>query len=110
MGTLNRLLEWNELISTNEGEKLKKIINIDGKTMRGSESWENKALHIGSAYSKKDKICFVQSVVEEKRNEIVKKIINKNGIYSVETRYYITSINYQCQQVKKISQQFAFLL
>jgi len=28
---------WNSLLSTDEGEKLKKIICIDGKTMRGGK-------------------------------------------------------------------------
>ena len=28
--------KWNELLSTDEGAKLKKIICIDGKTMRGN--------------------------------------------------------------------------
>jgi len=31
-------LEWNEIIKGNEGEKLKKIINIDGKPMLGNAS------------------------------------------------------------------------
>jgi len=32
------VLEWKEIINGNEGEKLKKIINIDGKTMLGNAS------------------------------------------------------------------------
>jgi hypothetical protein len=51
------VLEWNELINTNEGEKLKKIINIDGKIMRGSANGKNKALHVVLAYSKEDGAC-----------------------------------------------------
>lgn len=65
------VLEWNELMNTNEGEKLKKIINIDGKTIRGSASVKKKALHVVSAYSKKDGISFGQTVVEQKQNEII---------------------------------------
>ena len=33
---------WNEYISRNEGEGIKKILNIDGKTMRGSRKWKKK--------------------------------------------------------------------
>ena len=29
--------KWNEIVNSNEGEALKKIICIDGKTMRGSK-------------------------------------------------------------------------
>ena len=63
------VIEWNEIINSNESEKLKKIINIDGKAMRGTGS--TKALHVVSAYSKDDGICFGQTAVQEKHNEIV---------------------------------------
>lgn len=31
-------LEWNEYLTTNAGKGLKKILIIDGKTMRGSRT------------------------------------------------------------------------
>ena len=62
--------KWNELLSRDEGEKLKKIINIDGKTMRDSGNKDNKAHHIVSAWSKEDGFCLGQTVVQEKSNEI----------------------------------------
>ena len=64
-------LSWGEIINSEEGEKLKKILNIDGKTIRGSTSAKKKALHIVSAYSHEDGISFGQTVVNEKENEIV---------------------------------------
>ncbi|APM38301.1 ISAs1 family transposase [Clostridium kluyveri] len=41
---------WNECISKNDGENIKKILNIDGKTMRGSKTEYKNALHIVSAW------------------------------------------------------------
>jgi predicted transposase YbfD/YdcC len=64
-------LAWNEIVNSEEGEKLKKILNIDGKTIRGSASAKKKALHIVSAYSNEDGISFGQIAVDEKENEIV---------------------------------------
>jgi predicted transposase YbfD/YdcC len=62
---------WNEIVNSEEGEKLKKILNIDGKTMRGTASAKKKALHIVSAYSDEDGVSFGQIAVDEKENEIV---------------------------------------
>ena len=62
--------KWNELANSNEGEKLKKIICIDGKTMRGNKSKGQKANHIVSAWCDMDGFCLGQKKVEEKSNEI----------------------------------------
>lgn len=62
--------KWNELVNSNEGEKLKKIICIDGKTMRGNKSKEQEANHIVSAWCDMDGFCLGQKKVEEKSNEI----------------------------------------
>lgn len=62
--------KWNELLSSEEGEKLKKIINIDGKTMRGNKVKDDKPQHIVSAWCHSDGFCLGQKVVEEKTNEI----------------------------------------
>ncbi len=62
--------KWNELISSNEGEKLKKIICIDGKTMRGNKVKDGKPNHIVSAWCDEDGFCLGQKAVSEKSNEI----------------------------------------
>ena len=62
---------WNEYISQNEGEGIKKILNIDGKTMRGSRTKDKKPLHIVSAWCDEEEICFGQKKAKEKENEIV---------------------------------------
>jgi len=68
---LQKLYEkWNALLSTDEGEKLKKIIRIDGKTMRGNGNRNQKPNHIVSAWSDEDGFCLGQKAVEEKSNEI----------------------------------------
>jgi len=62
--------KWNDLVNSNEGEKLKKIICIDGKTMRGNRTETQKANHIVSAWSDTDGFCPGQKAAEEKSNEI----------------------------------------
>ena len=62
--------KWNDLLSTDEGEKLKKIICIDGKTMRGNGNRYHKPNHIVSAWSDDDGFCLGQKAIEEKSNEI----------------------------------------
>lgn len=62
--------KWQELLNKNEGEALKKLICIDGKTMRGNRSKGNKANHIVTAWSKEDGLSLGQKVVDEKSNEI----------------------------------------
>ncbi len=70
--------KWNELLSKDEEEKLKKIICIDGKTIRGSKSKNHKAQHIVSAWCDNDGFCLWQKSVEEKTNEItaIPRLIN----------------------------------
>ena len=62
--------KWNELVNSNEGEKLQKIISIDGKTMRGNATAAQKANHIVSAWCDTDGFCLGQEAVKEKSNEI----------------------------------------
>lgn len=62
--------EWNNFLSTGEGEKLKKILNIDGKTIRGNGNKNQKALHVVSVWSKESGVCFGQRAVSDKENEI----------------------------------------
>lgn len=58
--------KWQELLNRDEGEALKKIICIDGKTMRSNKRKEGKPSHIVSAWSRKDGFCLGQKAVEEK--------------------------------------------
>lgn len=62
--------KWQELLNRNEGEALKKIICIDGKTMRSNKRKEGKPSHIVSAWSREDGFCLGQRAVDEKSNEI----------------------------------------
>lgn len=62
--------KWNDMLNTEEGEKLKKIICIDGKTMRGNGGRDQKPNHIVSAWSDEDGFCLGQKAVEKKSNEI----------------------------------------
>lgn len=62
--------KWQEFLGRNEGEAIKKIICIDGKTMRSNKKEGEKPSHIVSAWSKEDGFCLGQKLVEEKSNEI----------------------------------------
>lgn len=58
------------MLNSDEGEKLKKIICVDGKTMHSNKGRGSKPSHIVSAWSREDGYCLGQKAVEEKSNEI----------------------------------------
>lgn len=60
---------WNEMLNSNEGNKIKKLLAIDGKTQRGNGNKNQKGNHIVSAVDEKG-FCLGQKRVEEKTNEI----------------------------------------
>ena len=60
---------WNEMLNSDEGQKIKKILAIDGKTQRGNGNKTQKANHIVSAVDE-DGICLGERLVDEKSNEI----------------------------------------
>ncbi len=60
---------WNEMLSSNEGEKIKKILALDGKTQRGNGNGNQKGNHIVSAVDE-DGFSLAQRRVKEKSNEI----------------------------------------
>ena len=60
---------FNEMLNNDEGEKIKKIIGIDGKTQRGNDTNEQKANHIVSAVDN-DGFCLGQVKTADKSNEI----------------------------------------
>ena len=82
--------KWQELGNRNEGEILKKIICIDGKTMRSNKRNDGKPSHIVFAWSREDGFCLGQRAVEEKSNEItaipklLKRIQVKGQIVTID--------------------------
>ena len=62
--------KWQELLNRDEGEKLRKIVAIDGKTMRGNTQNGSKPSHVVSAWCDDDGFCLGQVAVSEKSNEI----------------------------------------
>lgn len=60
---------FNELLNTNEGEKIRKILAIDGKTQCGNGTDKQKANHIVSCVDE-DGFCLGQKLVDDKSNEI----------------------------------------
>jgi len=61
--------KFNELMNSNEGEKVRKILAIDGKTQCGNGNDEQKANHIVSAVDENG-FCLGQERVNDKSNEI----------------------------------------
>ena len=61
--------KWNEMLSSDEGNKVKRLLAIDGKTQRGNGNKTHKANHIVSAVDERG-FCLGQKRVEEKTNEI----------------------------------------
>jgi len=60
---------WNETLNTDEGEKIKKILAIDGKAQCGNGNKNQKANHIVSAVDENG-FCLGEKRVDEKSNEI----------------------------------------
>lgn len=61
--------KWNEMLNSCEGEKVKRLLAIDGKTQRGNGNKNRKANHIVSAVNERG-FCPGEKRVEEKTNEI----------------------------------------
>ena len=62
-------IRWNELLNSNQGEKLKKNLAIDGKTQRGNGSAKQKPNHIVSCVDENG-FCLSQKLTDDKSNEI----------------------------------------
>jgi len=73
---------WGEFLSRGEGEGLKRVLNLDGKTMRGSGDKNNEALHVVSAWSKDGGVCFGQKSADGKGHEIrlIKELLDTISI------------------------------
>ncbi len=61
--------QWNEMLNSDEGEKIKKILAIDGKTQCGNGNKNQRGNHIVSAVDENG-FCLGQKRVDEKTNEI----------------------------------------
>jgi len=62
-------LQWNEMLNSREGEKIKKLLALDGKTQCGNGNKNQKANHIVSAVDENG-FCLGEARVSEKTNEI----------------------------------------
>ena len=60
---------WNEVMSGSMGNKVRKILALDGKTQRGNGTAQQKANHIVSAVDNAG-FCLWEVLVDEKSNEI----------------------------------------
>jgi len=56
---------FNQLLNSGEGEKVRKILSIDGKTQCGNGNKDHKANHIVSVVDNKG-FCLGQELVDEK--------------------------------------------
>lgn len=62
--------KWQELLNKNEGETLRKLVCVDGKTMRSNKRKGGKPNHIITAWGREDGFSLGQKVVNTKSNEI----------------------------------------
>lgn len=95
-------MKWQELLNRNDGEILRKIICIDGKTIRLNKREDQKPTHIVTAWSREDGFSLGQKAVEEKGNEItaipelLDKVQIKNQVITID------AIGTQTEIAKKI--------
>ena len=61
--------KWTELLNTDEGTKIRKLLSLDGKTQRGNGNQNQKANHIVSAVCENG-FCIGEKLVSDKTNEI----------------------------------------
>ncbi len=90
--------KWQELLNKNEGETLRKLICVDGKTMRSNKRKGGKPKHIITAWSREDGFSLGQKVVNTKSNEItaipelLEKIRIKGQVVTIDTMGTQTAI------------------
>ena len=61
--------QWNELLSSEDGTKIKKLLSLDGKTQCGNGNSLQKTNHIVSAVAENG-FCVGEKLVTDKSNEI----------------------------------------
>jgi len=73
--------KFNELLNSNEGDKIRKILAIDGKTQCGNACENQKANHIVSCVDNNG-FCLGDVLVNDKSNEItaIPKLIDKLNV------------------------------
>jgi predicted transposase YbfD/YdcC len=73
--------QWNELMNSGDGEKIKKILAVDGKTQCGNKTETQKANHIVSVVDENG-FCLGEECVDEKSNEItaIPELLDKINI------------------------------
>ena len=98
--------QWNEMLNSNEGDKIKRLLAIDGKTQRGNGTKNQKANHIVSAVDERG-FCLGQKRVEEKTNEIKAIPELLDGLNIKGTIITTDALGTQTAIVKKIRQKRA---
>ena len=97
---------WDEMLNSGEGEKIKKLLAIDGKTQRGNGNTNQNANHIVSAVDENG-FCLGERLVSEKSNEItaIPELLNDLNIKG----HIITTdaMGTQTEIVKKIRKKGA---
>lgn len=98
--------QWDEMLNSEEGKKIKKILAIDGKTQRGNGSKSHKANHIVSVVDE-DGFCLTEKRVDEKTNEItaIPELLDTLNIRGHTMT--IDAIGTQTEIVKKIRKKRA---
>jgi len=85
-----------------EDDKAKKVVSIDGKTMRGNKRNGEKPCHIVSAWNGDDGFCLGQTAVDEKSNEITAIPVLLDHINIRKQIVTIDAMGTQTDIVKKI--------
>lgn len=98
--------KWNEMMNSEEGTKIKRLLAIDGKTQRGNKNQHQKGNHIVSAVDENG-FCLGQKRVEEKTNEItaIPELLESLNIKG--TIITIDAMGTQTEIAKKIRQKRA---
>jgi predicted transposase YbfD/YdcC len=93
--------EFNEILNSDEGERIRRILGIDGKTQRGNGNGEQEPNHIVSCVDDRG-FCLSEELVGDKSNEItaIPKLLDNLNIKG----HIITTDAMGCQKdiVKKI--------
>lgn len=97
------LTKWLELKISGEEKKIRKILNIDGKFLKGMKTKNNDPLDIVSAYSKEDGICYSQVATQGNEIEAILRLLDKISIK--ECIVTIDAIGTQKEIVKKIKKK-----
>ena len=95
-------IRWNEMLNSNQGQKLKRILAFDGKTQRGNKRGGQEPNHIVSCVDNEG-FCLSQKLVSDKSNEItaIPKLLDDINIKG----HIVTTDAMGCQ--KEIAEKIA---